>query len=188
MTSTTSTTASPQMSRSRHRWWLAGGVAVLLLAAAAAVWMLGGMHHHNHGNGNGNGNEHAMAQRAAQVMPFDLNATTHTFTKTGTGGVEKVVANRSTDQRNISLIRQHLSMEAGKFAQGDYSDPATIHGTGMPGLQELRAAGTRVRIDYAEVPAGATITYSATDPVLVAALHSWFDAQSSQHAMPGMGG
>lgn len=186
MTSTTSTTGSPRMSRSRRRWWLAGGVAVLVLAAAAAaaVWMLGGMHHHS----NGSGHEQAMAQRAAQVMPFDLHATTHTFTKTNTGGVEKVVANNSTDQRNISLIRQHLGMEAGKFAQGGYSDPAIIHGADMPGLQELRAAGTRVRIEYAEVPAGATITYSATDPVLVAALHSWFDAQGSQHTMPGMGG
>jgi hypothetical protein len=37
-------------------------------------------------------------------------------------------------------------------------------------------------------PAETTITDSTTDPVLVAALHSWFDAQSSEHSMPGISG
>ncbi len=184
MTSTTSaTTDSPRMRRSRRWWWLAGGVAALALAAGGVAWWTGSMRHHT-----GSGDQQAMAQRAAQVMPFDLNATTHTFTKTSSGGVETVVANDPNDQRNIILIRQHLSKEATKFAQGDYSDPAFIHGADMPGLQQLQAAGNRVHVQYAEIPSGATITYTATDPSLVAAVHSWFDAQSSQHAMPGMGG
>ena len=108
--------------------------------------------------------------------------------KTGDGGVETVVANDAGDRRNVDLIRQHLRKEATRFSVGDYGDPATIHGADMPGLRELQAAGDRVRVEYAEVPAGASITYRAIDPVVVAALHSWFDAQTSEHAMPGMGG
>jgi hypothetical protein len=34
-----------------------------------------------------------MTARASQVMGFDLNATTHTFTKTTDDGAKQVVAN-----------------------------------------------------------------------------------------------
>jgi hypothetical protein len=120
-------------------------------------------------------------------MPFDLDATVHTFTKTDTGGVEQVVANAPDDQRNITSIWEHLSKEADKFAKGDYGDPATIHGANMPGLQQLQAGAVRVHVRYEQVTSGARITYSSTDPAMVTALHAWFDAQNHDHAMPGMG-
>jgi hypothetical protein len=165
----------------RRRWWLAGIAAVLAIAATAGAGYAVGVRHRP------SGAEQTMAARAAQVMPFDLDATTHTFTNDATGGVEQILAKDPGDQRNIRLIRQHLRKEAGQFARGDYRDPATIHGSAMPGLQELRAGAERVRVRYEQVPSGARITYSSSDPVLVAALHAWFDAQNSDHAMPGMG-
>lgn len=97
------------------------------------------------------------------------------------------MANSSGDQRNITVIQKHLSQVAELFAQGKYGDPATIHGTSMPGLQKLQAGATRVQSHYEQSPSGAKITFSSTDGVLVAALHSWFDAQTMDHAMPGMG-
>ncbi len=57
----------------------------------------------------------------------------------------------------------------------------------MPGLHELQSNPQRVQVHYEEIPAGARITYSSTDPALIAALHSWFDAQNHDHNMPGMG-
>jgi hypothetical protein len=129
-----------------------------------------------------------MTDRAAQVMPFDLTRTTHTFTKTDTGGVETVVVNDPSDERNLALIRSHLAQESAMFHTGNYSDPAKIHGMDMPGLKELEAGAARVDVAYADVANGAQITYSSTEPALVAALHSWFDRQISDHGMPGMGG
>ena len=38
-----------------------------------------------------------VAGRGADVMPFDLKATTHVFTKTAHGGVQRVVAKSATD-------------------------------------------------------------------------------------------
>jgi hypothetical protein len=84
----------------------------------------------------------------AQVMPFDQNTTTHIFQKTGDGGVESVVVNDAQDQEQIGLIRAHLQEEATKFTQGNYEDPARIHGMDMPGLKELDAGtgcGPRMR-------------------------------------------
>jgi hypothetical protein len=183
MTTPTSAAASLRHSRWRRSWWFAGTVAAVALAAAGgAGYALAAPHH------SASTQEHATADRAAHVMPFDLNATTHTFTKNDTGGIEQVLANDPNDQRNITLIREHLQKEAGQFANGDYSDPATIHGTTMPGLQELQAGTDRLQVSYQPVPSGARITSSSSDPVLIAALHAWFDAQTSDHAMPGMGG
>jgi hypothetical protein len=176
---TADNTRSPKW---RRRSWLAAGVAALVLAAGGGYTMATAGQHHSADSG-----QQATAARAAAVMPFDLNATVHTFTKTDTGGVEQVVANAPDDQRNITSIREHLSKEANQFAKGDYGDPATIHGTTMPGLQELQAGAARVDVRYEQVTSGARITYSSTDPALVTALHAWFDAQNHDHAMPGMG-
>lgn len=181
MITTTSSTDSPRPSRHRRRW-MAAAVAFAVALAVGAGYALA-----RDSGDAGDADQQAMAARAASVMPFDLEATTHTFTKNTTGGIEQIVANDPRDEGNISLVRQHLQGEADQFAEGDYSDPATIHGTTMPGLQELQAAGDRVQIRYQQVPSGARITYTSSDPVLVAALHAWFDAQNSDHAMPGMG-
>lgn len=130
----------------------------------------------------------SMTARAAQVMPFDLAATRHTFTKTDRGGVEQVVVIDPADRRNLELIRSHLQFEAAEFREGNYSDPARIHGMDMPGLAELEAGAERVDVRYEELPDGARISYTSDEPALVDAIHAWFDRQSSDHGMPGMGG
>jgi len=164
--------------RSR-RWWIGAVAAAVIAAAAAGGWYVFADH---------SSAQDPMTARALQVMPFDLTRTTHTFTKTDTGGVEKVVVNDPSDTRNLGLIRSHLGKEADLFRTGNYSDPAKIHGMDMPGLKELEAGAARVNVAYADLPNGAQITYSSTEPGLVAAIHSWFDRQVADHGMPGMGG
>ncbi|MFC9894776.1 hypothetical protein ACFVMC_13890 [Nocardia sp. NPDC127579] len=157
---------------------LVAGLAVV--AAAMAGYVFAGQ---NDGPGNPQSSErHAeVAAKGQQVMPFDLNRTTHQFTKSATGGVQSVTADDPADTEQITLIRGHLTEAAAGFGHGDYGDPAAIHGTGMPGLRELQQGHTRIEIRYAETPAGAQITYTSSDPSLVTALHTWFDAQVSDH-------
>lgn len=122
-----------------------------------------------------------VAVRGAQVMPFDLNRTTHTFTDLPDGGREIVTANDPTDTEQVTLIRAHLQLEAHKFSAGDFSDPAAIHGNEMPGLAQLEASFTSIEFQYEALPNGASITYRSADPTLVTALHAWFAAQRSDH-------
>ncbi|SCE90843.1 hypothetical protein [Micromonospora saelicesensis] len=122
-----------------------------------------------------------VAERGASVMPFDLERTTHRFTRTDTGGVQTVVADDPRDSTQITLVQQHLSAEVERFRRGDFSDPARIHGTEMPGLATLRAHGGRITITYEAVPDGARATYATDDAGLRDALHHWFDAQVSDH-------
>lgn len=122
-----------------------------------------------------------VAQRGAEVMPFDLEATTHRFEPTDTGLVQSVVADDPDDTEQIELIRQHLEEEAARFARGDLDDPASIHGEDMPGLAELRSGAADIDIQLVSLDDGARLIYTTDDPALIDALHRWGEAQLSDH-------
>lgn len=133
--------------------------------------------------------QEAVAERGADVMPFDLKATTHIFTKRKKGGIQQVVVKNTNDVAQIGLIREHLKKIATQFSKGDFSGPARIHDAAMPGLAELKAAQPAdIRIQYRELKTGAEIIYSSKNPKLVEALHKWFDAQLADHGHDAMAG
>jgi uncharacterized protein (DUF305 family) len=105
-----------------------------------------------------------VAESGAQMMPFDLEKTTHVFEATENGGVQQVVADDPTDEEQLSLIRKHLNEEADKFSRGDFSDPAEIHGEDMPGLKELEENASSIEARYSKLPDGAQIEYTTDDP------------------------
>lgn len=116
-----------------------------------------------------------------EVMPFDMAKTQHIFVMTEQGGVQRVVV-RSADARDqITLIQQHLQHEAMRFQQGDYSDPAALHGKDMPGLKELAASASKIKVSYTALPLGGAITFATNDIRMLTAIHRWFGAQLSEH-------
>jgi hypothetical protein len=130
-----------------------------------------------------------VARRGAEVMPFSLEQTTHIFTKTEKGGLQQVIVKEIPNTEQVKLIQAHPSKISREFAQGDFSDPARIHGEDMPGLAELKKAKPgEITVEYKELSNGAQISYATDDPALIKAIHRWFDAQLSdhaRHAIPG---
>ena len=123
-----------------------------------------------------------VAARGAQVMPFELAATSHVFTKNRNGGLQQVLVRNPKDKEQLRLVRSHLREIAGHFQAGDFSAPARIHGEAMPGLAQLRQAKPgEITVHYRELPNGAQIRYATSNPALVPVLHQWFDAQLSDH-------
>ena len=122
----------------------------------------------------------AVAARGAEVMPFDLERTTHLFEKTAVGGLQQVFSD-DNDAEQIRLIQAHLQEEARRFQQGDFDDPAQIHGNEMPGLTTLRSNYEQITVTYSTLPDGAQIVYTTDQADVRAALHAWFDAQLSDH-------
>ncbi|MEO6986654.1 MAG: aspartate carbamoyltransferase, partial [Paralcaligenes sp.] len=121
-----------------------------------------------------------VSARGAEVMPFDLNATTHLFTKTSNGGVQQVVARNPKNRTQIKLIREHLHDIADQFGKRNFSAPTHIHGTEMPGLAQLKKAKPgEISIHYKDLSNGGEVQYSTANVSLVSALHRWFDAQLS---------
>ena len=127
--------------------------------------------------------------RGIQVMPFSLDQTTHVFTKTVNGGIQKVVVKNDRNMEQIRLIREHLSKTAKEFSQHDFSDPERIHGKDMPGLAELRVAEVgELAVTYSELSNGGRIDYTSEKPELIEAIHRWFDAQLSDHERHAISG
>jgi hypothetical protein len=127
-------------------------------------------------------------ERGSHVMPFALEKTLHVFNKTKTGGIQQVIVKDASDREQIGLVRSHLSQLATHFAEGDFSGPRRIHGDDMPGVKALASAAGKVRFVYRELPNGAEIEYRTEDKPLIEAIHSYFDAQLSdhaRHAVPG---
>lgn len=115
------------------------------------------------------------------IMPFDMSKTIHIFKMTVSGGIQQVIVRDPNETDQVALIRQHLKHEAERFKRGDYSDPAKLHGSDMPGLDELEANSTAIEVTYSEIPAGGQISFKTDDLRLLTAIHRWFGAQLSEH-------
>ena len=130
-----------------------------------------------------------VAKRGADVMPFELKATTHLFSKTDTGGTQQVVAKDPRDSVQTRLVREHLHDIQQQFQKGDFSGPTHVHGADMPGLAELKMSKPgAIAVHYRNIDGGAELNYRTSDTKLVAALHRWFDAQLSDHGADAMEG
>jgi predicted outer membrane protein len=122
-----------------------------------------------------------VAARGPNVMPFDLTQTLHDFQSVKEGGILTVTANDPKNEIQIQLIREHLQKEFQKFTQGNFSDPASLHGENMPGLSAMATGIKRIKINYAALLNGARLTFVTSDPALVNAIHQWFAAQRMDH-------
>ena len=126
-------------------------------------------------------------QRTQQVVPYAVDQTRLTFTKTVHGGVQHVVAKSADNTKQIKLIQENLLKMASDFTKGDFSVTDHIHGATMPGLAQLKKAETDdIKYEYKALPNGAQIHYSTEYPQYVQALHEWFDAQISEHGNEAM--
>lgn len=119
--------------------------------------------------------------KSHHVMPFDMSRTLHVFKMTVEGGIQKVEVRDPADAGQITLIRAHLAHEALEFSKGNFGDPAHLHGTGMPGLNELAAAPRDLKVTYSDTPKGGQIDFKGDNIGIVTAIHRWFGAQLSEH-------
>lgn len=121
-------------------------------------------------------------QRMQEVVPYALDQTLQTFTKTVHGGVQHVVAKSPTNTQQIKLIQSYLLKVVDEFKNGDFSSTERIHGADMPGLAQLKTADKDdIKFEYKALENGAQIHYSTEYVPIVQALHVWFDAQISEH-------
>lgn len=119
-------------------------------------------------------------QRMQQVVPYALDQTLQTFTKTVHGGVQHVIAKSADNTQQIKLIQEYLLKISNELRNGDFSEIERIHGADMPGLVQLKTAKTDdIKFEYRVLANGAQIHYSTEYPQFDQALHEWFDAQIS---------
>jgi hypothetical protein len=155
--------------------------AVLLPSSAAFGGPDGDAAAQAAGKGDETSRQQEVRAKGAQVMPFELDKTVHSFDKTDDGGIQRVRA-RGNAPDQVAMIRSHLQEIAQSFSSRDFEKPAHIHGTDMPGLAEMKAAATAdLDVTYRALDDGAEIRYFGHTSEIVRAIHSWFDAQLRDH-------
>jgi hypothetical protein len=152
------------------------GRSLIVVAAIVAMVLIG-----VRPGASGETTQEHIHRMSHHVMPFEMGKTIHIFKMTELGGVMRVLTRAPDDADQVTLIRRHLRHEAERFKQGDYADPAQLHGADMPGLVELQANPSAVEVSYKALPNGAEIRFKTNDLRILTAIHRWFGAQLSEH-------
>ena len=103
------------------------------------------------------------------------------YRESTTGGVEEIVLRRGS-REDLTKVRAMLHADYMQWSQAKFKDA------------KLHKAARAINARFDEVPTGAEILFTSSDPQAVAALHAWFAAQvraeRAKHPSggPGVGG
>lgn len=128
-------------------------------------------------------------QRMQLLLPYIVDQTLESFSKTVHGGIQHVVVKSADNSVQIKVVQTHLRKMVDRYRKGDFSFSEKVHGADMPGLAQLKSAKTDdIKFEYKELSNGGQIHYSSEYPLLVSALHEWIDAQNKAHGNLEIGG
>jgi hypothetical protein len=101
--------------------------------------------------------------RGDQGMGFSHERTTHHFHLFTDGGSIEIASNDAADADSQKAIRDHLSMIAERFSQGDFSIPMFIHDTLPPGVQTMKQLNMKISYLVQNTTGGAEIRITTDD-------------------------
>ena len=121
-------------------------------------------------------------QRAAMVMGFDQDRTTHHFWLFDDGGAIDVGVKESADTNNRDAIRSHLPHVAMMFGEGNFDAPMLVHDSkSVPGTKGMAERKGVIRYQYVETANGGRVNIVTTDPDALAAVHQFLKFQIGEH-------
>jgi len=119
-------------------------------------------------------------QRTQQVVPYALDQTQLTFTRT-VHAAFSMLSPISRQYPANKIDPGKSTKMANDFRRGDFLW-RTNTWRRYAGASAVKKAETDdIKYEYKELPNGAQIHYSTEYPQYVQALHEWFDAQMSEH-------
>jgi hypothetical protein len=115
------------------------------------------------------------------VMGFSAETTKHTFRTYTDGGAIEVRALDAKDSATIDMIRHHLQMIAGRFAEGDFSDPMAVHDRLPDGAATMTERRSYISYRYSEIPNGGRVRIRTKDKRALDAIHDFIRFQIREH-------
>ena len=123
-----------------------------------------------------------LGQRAATVMGFEQDRTTHHFLLFKDGGAIDVSVKDAGDVKNREAIRSHLPHIAMMFGSGNFDAPMLVHDSPrVPGTTVMKARKSSIRYQYAEMPNGGRVTITTADQAALDAVHAFLRYQIAEH-------
>lgn len=126
-----------------------------------------------------------MQKRGQMAMGVDQYTSHHKFDITPDGGRIELQRDKP-DSLGVAQIRAHMKLIQHAFQAGDFSTPAFVHMRDMPGTAVMAARRDMIRYTYGELPLGAEVRMSSSDPEARAAITQFMNAQRSEHHAGGM--
>ena len=119
--------------------------------------------------------------RGDQGMGFNREKTTHHFHLLAEGGAIEIESNGPSDAVSQEAIRQHLTMIAVKFSQGDFAIPMFIHATVPPGVETMKQLKSKINYEAENTERGAQLRITTHDAEALTAIHSFLRFQIQDH-------
>jgi hypothetical protein len=119
--------------------------------------------------------------RGDQGMGFSHEKTTHHFHLLADGGAIEIQSNEPADATTQEAIRQHLTMIAVQFSQGNFAIPMFIHATVPPGVETMKRLKSKITYEAENTERGAQLRMTTHDAEALAAIYSFLSFQIRDH-------
>lgn len=128
----------------------------------------------------------SMQERGRKAMGVDQYTSTHQFDALPTGGRIELQRD-SADSAGVAQIRAHIREIGAAFESGDFSTPAFVHMQDVPGTKVMRLKRERIEYHVYDLPRGAELQITTTDPEALKAIHEFMAFQRGEHHAGGRG-
>ena len=126
----------------------------------------------------------ALQERGRIAMGVDQYTSIHVFDDLRDGG--RIELQRGEDDSSgVATIRSHLREIKSAFETGDFSTPAFVHVTDVPGAAVMARRRAHIRYAVRDLPRGAELRVRTTDPEALAAVHQFLAFQRGDHRAAG---
>ena len=125
-----------------------------------------------------------LQSRGKIAMGVDQYTSAHQFDDLADGGRIELQRD-SSDTAGVRTIRQHLSGIARQFAAGEFSNPAFVHASEVPGTATMRARRSAIHYRFHPLPGGGEVRITSRDSEAVAAIHQFLAYQRREHQAAG---
>jgi hypothetical protein len=127
----------------------------------------------------------SMQSRGKTAMGVDQYTSTHVFDDLPNGGRIELQRD-SSDSAGTAKIREHFAKIAKAFKAGDFSSPEFVHAQSVSGTGVMTAKRDAINYTVKDLPHGAELLITTSDPDAVAAIHEFLMFQRHEHHAGGM--
>lgn len=126
-------------------------------------------------------------ERGAHVMGVDQDKAQHVFETLPDGGRIALEWPDTTGAAasEIATIREHMHQVARDFGRGDFSAPFLVHDREVPGTAVMRDRRAAITYSVTELPGGAMLRITSSDPAALSAIAEFLAFQRSDHRAAG---
>jgi hypothetical protein len=126
----------------------------------------------------------AMQRRGQAAMGVDQETSIHLFDELPNGG--RIELQRGVDDpAGVRAIRAHLRTIQSAFSSGDFSTPAFVHMSTVPGATVMAQRHDAIRYSYHDLPRGGELRITTNDQAALQAIYLFLGFQRNEHHAGG---